>query len=168
VQLRGRIEITVVAAILLALLVADAAIYRPRRTRLAQLAQELARAEQQLLYLAGHSGDLERVAEFLPDRPPQGTVGDQLFLSGVNEEVARRGLVLTRVEPSGESQEGAYVRRAYKLQIEGSYDDFIDFLAYVERLPEVVLVESFDYRSRLLTEGSSRHRVKLTVTVIGY
>ncbi len=166
-RLRASPEIIVVAAILLGLLVADAAIYRPRRTRLANLTQELALAEQQLLYLAGHANDLGRVAEFLPDQPPSGTVGDQLFLSRVSEELARRGLALTRVEPMAERPSGEYVRRSYKFQIEGDFDDFTAFLDFVEKLPEVVLVESFDYRSSLLARGG-RHRVKLTVAVIGY
>lgn len=166
-RLRASPEIIVVVAVLLGLLVADAAIYRPRRTRLASLTQELAQAEQQLLYLAGHANDLERVAEFLPDQPPSGTVGDQLFLSRVSEGFARRGLTLTRVEPVSERQEGEYFRRSYKFQIEGDYDDFTGFLDFVEKLPEVVVVESFDYRSSLLTHGG-RHWVKLEVAVIGY
>jgi Tfp pilus assembly protein PilO len=167
VRVRARPEIIIAAGILLCLLVADAAVYRPRRTRLAELAQELARAEQELLYLAGHSSDLERVARYLPDHPPSGTVGDQLFLSRVSEELARRGLVLSRVEPSGEQEDGQYVRRSYKFQIEGDYDDFAGFLDFVERLPEVVVIESFDYRSKEVTD-SGRHRVNLTLTVIGY
>jgi Tfp pilus assembly protein PilO len=164
---RARPEIIVAAGILLCLLVADAAVYRPRRARLAELTQELAQAEQQLLYLAGHSSDLERVAEYLPSPPPTGTVGDQLFLSRVSEQLGRRGLVLSRVEPSGERQDGEYTRRSYKFQIEGDYDDFSGFLDFVERLPEVVVVESFDYRSKQVTD-SGRHRVNLTLTVIGY
>jgi len=164
---RARLEIVIAAGILLALLVADAAVYRPRRTRLAELSQELASAEQQLFYLAGHSSDLERVADYLPSPPPSGAVGDQLFLSRVSEALGRRRLVLSRVEPSGEKQEGQYIRRSYKFQIEGDYDDFGGFLEFVERLPEVVVVESFDCRSSLLTQGG-RHRVSLTLTVIGY
>jgi Tfp pilus assembly protein PilO len=167
VKVRARPEIIVAAGILLCLLVADAAVYRPRRARLAELTQELAQAEQQLLYLAGHSSDLERVAEYLPSPPPTGTVGDQLFLSRVSEQLGRRGLVLSRVEPSGERQDGEYTRRSYKFQIEGDYDDFSGFLDFVERLPEVVVVESFDYRSKQVTD-SGRHRVNLTLTVIGY
>lgn len=166
-RLRASPEIIVVAAILLGLLVADAAIYRPRRTRLAHLTQELALAEQQLLYLAGHANDLERVAEFLPDPPPSGTVGDQLFLSRVSEEIGRRRLSLTRVEPMGERPSGEYVRRSYKFQIEGDFDGFTGFLDFVEKLPEVVVVESFEYRSSRLTR-SGRHWVKLEVAVIGY
>jgi Tfp pilus assembly protein PilO len=167
VKLRARPELIVVAAVLLGLLVADAAIYRPRRTRLARLTQELALAEQQLLYLAGHANDLQRVAEFLPDRPPSGTVGDQLFLSRVSEGLAQRGLTLTRVEPAGESRQGPYTRRSFKFQIEGDYDDFLGFLDFMERLPEVVVVESFDYRSKLISQ-TGRHWVKLTVAVTGY
>lgn len=155
------------AVVLLGLLVADAAIYRPRRARLASLTQELAHAEQQLLYLAGHADDLERVAEFLPEHPPDGTVGDQFFLSRVSEELARRGLTLTRVEPMGEKREGEYTRRSFKFQIEGDYDDFTAFLAFIETLPEVVVVESFEYRSRLISQ-TGRHWVRLTVNVIGY
>ena len=166
-RVRARSEIVIAATILLGLLVADAAVYRPRRARLASLSQELAIAEQRLLYLAGHTSDLERVSEFLPSPPSDGAVGDQLFLSQVSEELRRRGLALSRVEPSGERQAGQYVRRSYKFQIEGDYDDFAGFLERVERLPEVVLVESFDYRSSQLTQGG-RHRVNLTLTVIGY
>lgn len=165
--MRARSEIVIAATILLSLLIADAAVYRPRRARLASLSQELASAEQQMLYLAGHTSDLERVAEFLPSPPSGGAVGDQLFLSHVSEELRRRGLVLTRVEPSGEKQDGQYMWRSYKFQIEGDYDDFSRFLEHVERLPEVVVVESFDYRSSQLTQGG-RHRVNLTLTVIGY
>jgi hypothetical protein len=164
---RARLEIVIAAGILLGLLVADAAVYRPRRARLAELSQELAKAEQQLLYLAGHSSDLERVADYLPSPPPGGAVGDQLFLSRVSEELGRRRLVLSRVEPSGEKQDGQYMRRSYKFQIEGDYDDFAGFLEFVERLPEVVVVESFDYRSSEVAQ-SGRHRVSLTLTVIGY
>jgi hypothetical protein len=167
VRMRARLEFIIAAAILVGLFVADVAVYRPRRAMLAQLTQDLARAEQQLFYLAGHASDLERVAEFLPSPPPRGAVGDQLFLSAVSEELGRRGLVLTRVEPTGEKPYGQYIRRSYKFQIEGDYGDFASFLEYVERLPEVVVVESFDYRSSLLTRGGS-HRVSLALTVIGY
>jgi Tfp pilus assembly protein PilO len=167
VRLRARPEIIVVAAVLLGLLVADAAVYRPRRARLAALTQELAVAEQQLLYLAGHANDLERVTEFLPERPPEGTVGDQLFLSRVSAELARRGLALTRVEPMGEKRQGEYTRRTFKLQIEGDYDDFTGFLDFIEKLPEIVVVDSFEYRSSLISQ-TGRHWVKVTVDVIGY
>lgn len=166
-RLRARPEIIIVAAVLLGLLVADAAIYRPRRARLASLTQELAQAEQQLLYLAGHANDLQRVSEFLPNPPPSGTVGDQLFLSRVSEELGRRGLALSRVEPAGEKRAGPYTRRSFKFQIEGDYDDFTGFLAFIERLPEVVVIESFEYRSGLISQ-TGRHWVKLTVAVIGY
>jgi Tfp pilus assembly protein PilO len=167
VKLRARPELIVVALVLLGLLVADAAVYRPRRARLASLTQELAQAEQQLLYLAGHADDLQRVTEYLPARPPSGTVGDQFFLSRIGEELARRDLTLSRVEPMGERRQGEYTKRSFRLQIEGDYDDFAAFLGFMETLPEVVLVETFEYRSRLISQ-TGRHWVKLTVDVIGY
>jgi Tfp pilus assembly protein PilO len=156
----------VAVAILLGLIVANATVYAPRRGRLDSVADSLEKAEQELLYVAGHSEALARVVDYLPADETD-AAGDQRFLSGVSSELDRRGMRLTRVEPQEETPYGPYTKRTYKMQIEGTYDGISSFLEYLERLTDLVLVESFDYRSGALS-SASRHKGSLVVSVIGH
>ncbi|MCK4679998.1 type 4a pilus biogenesis protein PilO, partial [bacterium] len=64
-------------------------------------------------------------------------------------------------------EDGSYTRRTFKLEVEGGYREFANFLRYMELLPEVVIVKSFELHSRQVRRGS-KHSATLTVTVIGY
>ncbi len=86
---RARLDLIVAVAILLVLVVANATIYAPKRKQLDTLADELVRAEKELLYVAGHSEALAQVADFLPQ--PAADSGDHRFLSGVTSELDHLG-----------------------------------------------------------------------------
>jgi hypothetical protein len=162
---RVRLDLIVAVAILLALVVANATVYAPKRRHLSTLADSLEQTEQELRYMAGHSDALALVSDYLPK--DSGGAGGQRFLAGLSSELDRLDLTLSRVEPRGETPYGAYVRREYKMQIEGAYDQLCAFMEYLEGLPEVVLVEGFDYRSSQLGAWPE-HRASLDVAVIGY
>jgi Tfp pilus assembly protein PilO len=112
---------------------------------------------------------LERILDFLPERPEDGSNGggEQRFLETISERLQDTGMVLTRVEPQRVREHGSYTRRVFKLEVEGRYRDFANFLRYLELMPEVVIVEGFELKSRQLS-GRSRHSATLTVTVIGH
>lgn len=162
---RARLDLILAVAILLALVIANITVYAPRRRQLSALAANLEQTEQELRYMAGHSDELALVSEFLPK--DSGAAGDQRFLSGISAELDRLDLALSRVEPRGETPYGAYVRREYKMQIEGAYDEIVSFMGYLEELSDVVLLESFDIRSSVLGAGAE-HRASVEVAVIGY
>ena len=162
---RARLDLIIAVAILLALVIANATVYAPRRRALDALAADLDQTEQELQYMAGHSEALARVADYLPEN--KGEAGDQRFLSGISAEIDGLGLSLNRVEPRGETPYGGYVRRAYKMQIEGDYEGLTSFMRYLEGLSDLTVVEEFDYRSSVLGSGS-KHRASLEVSVIGY
>lgn len=163
---RARLDLILAVAILLVLVVANATVYAPKRRKLDALADELVRAESELLYVAGHSEALARVADYLPEHSEDS--GDHRFLSGVTAELDRLDLALSRVEPQGETPySGAYVKRGYKMQIEGDYEGMSSFLEYLESMSDVVVVDAFDYRSSV-TRSDSKHRASLSVSVIGY
>ena len=166
-RLRIRLDIIAAVAVLIALLAANSALYKPRYARLTALAKQVDRAERELLFMAGESENLTRIAQFLPGNNEDLSHTDQRFLAGLNEELGRLGLAMSRIEPVGEEPYGTYVRREYKLQIEGEYRDMSEFLEYLEGLSDVVIVETFDIRSREMV-SSSRHRAHLTLSVIGY
>ena len=162
---RARLDLIVAVAILLVLVIANATVYAPRRRELNALAKDLNQTEQELRYVAGHSDALQRVSDFLPRRTSE--AGDQRFLSGITSEIDRLGLSLNRVEPRNETPYGEYVKREYKLQIEGNYEDLRAFMAYLEGLSDIAVMESFDFRSSELGRGS-RHRASLELSVIGH
>jgi hypothetical protein len=167
--IRSWIGFAVIIVICALLLVADATVYRPRRMRLHELNQELAVAETEHAYVAGHSMHLERILDFLPERPENGSNGggEQQFLEKISARLQEQGMVLTRVEPQRVREHGSYTRRVFKLEIEGRFRDFANFLRYLELMPEVVIVDAFELKSKQLS-GRSRHSATLIVTVIGH
>ena len=160
----GAVVIIVICALLF---VADGTLYRPQRERLWELTRELAVAESEHAYVAGHSLYLERILDLLPDDVDGVNEGEQQFLSDISGQLQGAGMVLTRVEPRRVVQDGSYTRRTFKLEVEGGYRQFANFLRYMELLPEVVIVNSFDLHSRQVRRGG-KHSATLTVTVIGY
>ena len=156
-----------IVAICALLFVADGTVYRPRRDRLSELTRELAIAESEYAYVAGHSIELEGILDFLPDEVEGVNEGEQQFLSNISQELQGAGMVLTRVEPRRVVQDGSYTRRTFKLEVEGGYREFANFLRYMELLPEIVMVNSFELHSRQVRRGST-HSATLMVTVIGY
>jgi Tfp pilus assembly protein PilO len=160
----GVVVIVVICALLV---VADGTLYRPRRERLRELTRELAIAESEHAYVAGHSIELERILDLLPADVDGVNEGEQQFLSNISQQLQGAGMVLTRVEPRRVQEDGSYTRRTFKLEVEGGYREFANFLRYMELLPEVVIVKSFELHSRQVRRGS-KHSATLTVTVIGY
>jgi Tfp pilus assembly protein PilO len=160
----GLVAIVVVCALLF---VADGTVYRPRREKLRELTRELAIAESEYAYVAGHSVQLESVLDLLPDEADGVNEGEQQFLSNISQELQGAGMVLTRVEPRRVVQDGSYTHRTFKLEVEGGYRQFANFLRYMELLPEIVIVNSFELHSRQVRREST-HSATLMVTVIGY
>jgi len=147
--------------------VADSTVYRPRREKLRELTRELAIAESEHAYVAGHAIQLERILDLLPDEVEGVNEGEQQFLSSISQELQGAGMVLTRVEPRRVVQDGSYTRRTFKLEVEGGYRQFANFLRYMELLPEVIIVNSFELHSKQVRRGS-KHSATLMVTVIGH
>ncbi|MBD3367213.1 MAG: hypothetical protein GF405_03425 [Candidatus Eisenbacteria bacterium] len=129
--------------------------------------RKAARAEQELLYVVSHSEELGRIESFLPAPLEEGTNGAERFLAIVNEEAGRLGAVITRVEPMGETPDGDYMKRTFKLTLEGGFQEFRGFLRFLETIPEVVIIHAFDYRSSSIGAGRT-HRAIITLSVIGY
>ncbi len=165
--IRSWLGVVVIAVICALLLVADGTLYRPRRERLRELTRELAIAESEHAYVAGHSIELERILDLLPAEVDGVNEGEQQFLSNISQQLQGAGMVLTRVEPRRVEEDGSYTRRTFKLEVEGGYREFANFLRYMELLPEVVIVKSFELHSRQVRRGS-KHSATLTVTIIGY
>ena len=165
--IRGWLGIVIIVVICALLLVADATVYRPRRAKLAELTRELVIAESEHAYVAGHSIELERILDFLPEEVEGVNEGEQQFLASISEELQGADMVLTRVEPRRVLQDGSYTRRTFKLEVEGGYRQFANFLRYLELLPEVVIINSFELHSKQVRRGSN-HSATLMVTVIGY
>ena len=165
--IRSWLGVAVIIVICSLLFVADNTVYRPQRERLWELTRELAVAESEHAYVAGHSLYLERIIDLLPDDVDGVNEGEQQFLSNISRQLQGAGMVLTRVEPRRVVQDGPYTRRTFKLEVEGGYRQFANFLRYMELLPEVVMVNSFDLHSREVRRGGE-HSATLTVTVIGY
>lgn len=165
--IRSWIGFAVIIVICALLIVADATVYRPRRAELRELTRELAVSESDLAYVVGHWVELDRILGFLPGEVEGVNEGEQLFLSNIGEELRTSGMVLTRVDPSHVQEDGSYTRRTFKLEVEGSYRQFANFLRYLELLPEVVIVHSFELHSGRAGQ-KSKHTATLMVTVIGY
>lgn len=163
---RTWIGIAAVIAICALLVVGEAAWYRPKRERLDDLRREVAVAENEFVYVAGHGEDFERMEAFLPEPADEANGGEQVFLSKISGELQRIGMVLTRVEPRRSQPYGVYVKRTFKLDIEGNYRQFANFMRYLETIPEVVVIDAFELHSRQIRRNN-RHGAKLTITVIG-
>ena len=165
--IRSWIGLAVIIVICALLLVADATVYRPRRAKLEELTRELAIAESDRDYVAGHRIELDRILDFLPGEAEGANDGEQRFLSNIGETLRDAGMVLTRVDPGRVREDGSYTRRTFKLEVEGGYRQFANFLRYLELLPEVVIVNSFELHSGRAGRGS-KHTATLVVTVIGH
>ena len=165
--IRSWIGFAIIMIICVLIFVADASVYRPRREKLSELTRELAIAEAERAYVAGNSTSLERIGDFLPVAVEGVNEGEQQFLSNISEELRRTGMVLTKVEPKRVLQDGKYTRRSFKLEVEGGFRQFANFLRYLELMPEVVIVNGFELNSGQL-RGKTKHSATMTVTVIGY
>ena len=165
--IRSWLGVAVTVVICALLFVADGTLYRPHRERLRELTRELAVAESEHAYVAGHSIYLQRILDLLPDDVEGVNEGEQRFLTSISRQLQGAGMVLTRVEPRRVVQDGSYTRRIFKLEVEGGYRQFANFLRYMELLPEVVIVNSFELHSKQVRRGST-HSATLMVTVIGY
>jgi len=165
--IRSWIGFAVIIVICALLVVADATVYRPRRAKLKELTRELAIAEGDRAYVVGHWIELERILDFLPGEVDGVNDGEQLFLSNIGEKLREIGMVLTRVDPGRVLEDGSYTRRAFKLEVEGGYRQFANFLRYLELLPEVVVVNSFELHSGR-AGGKGKHTATLAVVVIGH
>ena len=165
--MRPRAELIVAVAVLAALLVGDMMFHRPKWDALASVQKKAARAEQELLYVASHREELGRIQDFLPLPLENDVEGAERFLALVNAEAGRLGAVINRVEPMGETPNGEYVERTFKLTLEGGFDEFRGFMRFLEKIPEIVVVHAFDYRSSTISAAST-HRAIVTLTVIGY
>lgn len=163
---RTWVGIGVILLICALLIVSEFAAYRPARERLEAIRREVAIAENEFVYVAGHAADFERIREFLPDVADESGGGEQVFLSKISEELQRLGMVLTQVEPRRVQPYASYTKRTYRLDMEGGYREFANFMRYLETMPEVVTIDSFELNSRLLRRNN-RHGAKLTITVIG-
>ena len=93
--------------------------------------------------------------------------GEQRFLSAISDQLRDSGMILTKVEPKRAVPDGSYTRRSFKLEIEGGYRQFAGFLRYLETMPEIVEVNSFELYSKNVRRGD-RHAATMVVTVIGY
>jgi Tfp pilus assembly protein PilO len=165
--IRSWIGFAIIIIICVLLFVADAGVYRPRRDKLNELTRELAIAETERAYVAGNATSLERIGDFLPREAEGVNEGEQRFLSDISEELQRVGMVLTKVEPQRVLSDGKYTRRSFKLEVEGGFRQFANFLRYLELMPEVVIVNEFELHSKQIRR-TSNHSATMTVTVIGY
>ncbi len=168
-ETRSWIGIAFILVVCAVLLLADMTAYRPRREKLEELNRELAVAESERAYVAGNAAHLMRILDFLP-KPTEGegvNEGEQQFLSRISEELRDSGMVLTRVEPERVEEDGSYTRRTFKLEIEGGFREFANFLRYLELMPEVVIVNSFELHSKELGRRT-QHSATLKITVIGH
>ena len=149
------------------LVVGDAAVYRPQARHLRELSQELAVAEHEFAYVESNPEHMARAVNFLP-QPVDGTNGgEQRFLSAISDQLRDSGMILTKVEPKRVVQDGSYKRRTFKLEIEGGFREFASFMRYLETMPEVVKVNSFELYSKHVRRGD-RHAATMVVTVTGY
>jgi hypothetical protein len=164
---RIAIETAIALLIPVLLIVLNMTVYLPSRARLVALEEEVAHVEQELVDVARRQGDFQLAADLLPRPLAAHEAGDQRFLGQVGDELRRLGLDLEKYEPLRERPAGDYAERQYRFDIEGSYSRFVRFLEYLETMPELVVIESFDFRSRLVTPGN-RHKMTLTLKVIGY
>jgi len=165
--IRGWIGFAIILIICVLMFVADAGVYQPRREKLGELTRELAIAEAERTYVAGNSTSLDRIGDFLPEEVEGVNEGEQRFLQNISAELRRNSMVLTKVEPQRVVQDGQYTRRSFKLEVEGGFRHFANFLRYLELMPEVVIVNGFELNSARVRRVD-KHSATMTVTVIGY
>ena len=165
--IRSWVGLAIIMATCALLLVANATVYHPRTEKLIELTRELAVAETEHAYVVGHPALLEEISNLLPAEIEGVNEGEQRFLSSISEEIQDAGMVLTRVEPRRVLQDGLYTCRTFKLEVEGGFRQFANFLRYLELLPEVVVVNSFELHSKQVRQRKT-HAATLTVTVTGH
>jgi hypothetical protein len=155
-----------ILAIAVLLIIGNAAVLRPARTRLHELNSALAVSRSESAYLKGNPEHFELVASFLPESPDSLGGGEQRFLGKISDRIKSLGMTMTNVEPRKVTPEGSYVRRQFKMEVEGSYREFASLLRYLETMPEVVMLNTFELRSGTLRRTSD-HTAIITLTVIG-
>ncbi|MBN2566135.1 MAG: type 4a pilus biogenesis protein PilO [Candidatus Eisenbacteria bacterium] len=156
-----------ILAICALLIAGDAAVFRPARVRLHELNSALAISQNESTYLKANPEHFELVASFLPQKSDDPNGGEQRFLSKISERIKSAGMTMTDVEPRKVTEDGSYTRRQFKLEVKGEFREFASFLRYLETMPEVVLINSFDLTSGTLRKQDS-HSATMTLTVIGY
>jgi Tfp pilus assembly protein PilO len=165
--LRSWIGFAIVVVICAVLVVANFTVYLPARQRLAAVSHELAVSDSEQAFVAGHATDLERVLDFLPEKVDDPNEGEQHFLSQISAKLQSLDVVLTRVEPRKVQQNGSFTERTFRLEMEGGFRQLANFMRYLELMPEVVVVNSFEIHSKQVRQAED-HSATLTVTVIGY
>lgn len=165
---RDRVGIAIPIAVLVVVIILTVGVHRPRWRQLMSLVTDVAHAEQVLEDAIAHQDDFEAAQGFLPRQMEKQGAADQRFLSEVSAEIARLGLYLLRLEPKDHERVSEhYFRGTYTVELEGQYETIIEFLDYLEKLPEVVVVKSIDMRSTKVVAGNG-HRTHMTFTVTGY
>jgi len=166
--MRDRIGIAIPIAVLVVTIILTVGVHRPRWNRLMDLVGEVAHAEQVLSEAIEHQGEFEAAKDFLPRKTEKRGSADQEFLTSVSAEIARLGLYLMELEPRDrERASESYYTSTYMVELGGDYETILEFLAYLEDLPEVVEVGSVDIRSNKVISGHG-HRTLLTFKVTGY
>ncbi len=165
---RDRIGIAIPIAVLVVVIAVTAGVHRPRWVKLMSLVQEVAHAERVLGEAIDHQGELDAAKMFLPQKTERQGVADQQFLTSVSAEIARLGLCLRELAPQDrERASESYYASTYKVELDGSYAAILEFLEYLERMPEIVEINSIDVRSNKVV-ASNGHRTLLTFKVTGY
>jgi Tfp pilus assembly protein PilO len=165
--LRGWIGFFVILAICALLIVGNATVYGPARTKLHELNSAFAVSRNEVAYLKSNPEQFELIASYLPERLEGSEGGEQVLISKISEIVKNAGMVMTDVQPGKVTQDGSYKRRQFKLDVKGDYREFARLMRSLETMPEIVIVESFDLLSGSLG-GEREHSARITVTIIGY
>jgi len=165
--IRSWIGFGIVIVVCLILVVGNFFVLRPARMKLAAVSRELAVSETEHAYVASQATKLERILDFLPEVVEDANGGEQQFLSTISEKLQDLDVTLTRVEPRRVIEDGSFTRRTFRFEVEGGYRQFANFLRYLELMPEVVVVNSFDLHSKHVRQAGN-HSATLVVTVIGY
>ena len=130
--IRSWLGVVVIAVICALLLVADGTLYRPRRERLRELTRELAIAESEHAYVAGHSIELERILDLLPADVDGVNEGEQQFLSNISQRLqARDDPFFNRTSP--------FLSKELNSLIYGTFQHFINIFIPVTDFQYVIL-----------------------------
>ncbi len=165
---RDRIGIAIPIGVLVVMIAVTVGVHRPKWAHLMDLVGEAAHAEQVLGEAIEHQGEFDAAKDFLPQKGESHGSADQQFLTSVSAEIARLGLNLRELEPrERQSVSESYFASMYMVELEGKYETILEFLKYLEGLPEVVEISSMDVRSSKVISGNG-HRTLLTFTVTGY
>ncbi len=165
---RDRIGIAIPIAVLVVVIAVTVGVHSPKWRQLMDLVSEVAHAEQVLSEAIEHQGEFAAAKDFLPQRSEKHGSADQQFLTSVSSEIARLGLYLRELEPRDrERLSENYFTSTYMVELEGKYETILEFLDYLEELPEVVEIGSMDVRSNKVISGNG-HRTLLTFKVTGY